>query len=183
VISTIPTPFVPALAPDLPGDWKARYEAIENIGVCCIVFKLKRSVTEHFWLNLSEPGMEVPGIIEFSNLRPMPDGETVVFVPFYMPNAHEKFGWSDDQLLDEAFGYIRQVNPAITADDVLARRVARLRHAQPVCGKGFAARIPPVETPIAGLQIADTCFYYPEDRGIAESVRLGQQMAARIPAI
>jgi hypothetical protein len=40
--------------------------------------------------------------------------------------------------------------------------------------------IPPVRTPIAGLMIADTCFYYPEDRGIAESVRLGQAMARMI---
>jgi hypothetical protein len=27
------------------------------------------------------------------------------------------------------------------------------------------------------LQIADTCYYYPEDRGVAESVRLGAAMA------
>ena len=46
---------------------------------------------------------------------------------------------------------------------------------------GFAAMLPPVETAIRGLQIADTCFYYPEDRGIAESVRLGRQMAERVP--
>jgi len=26
--------------------------------------------------------------------------------------------------------------------------------------------------PIAGLQVADTCFYYPEDRDISESMRL-----------
>ena len=58
--------------------------------------------------------------------------------------------------------------------------VGRLRHAQPICAPGFAAMIPPVQTPIAGLQIADTCFYYPEDRGIAESVRLGKQMAERV---
>jgi protoporphyrinogen oxidase len=55
--------------------------------------------------------------------------------------------------------------------------VGRLRHAQPVCGPEFLATLPPVQTPIAGLQIADTCFYYPEDRGIAESVRLGRAMA------
>jgi hypothetical protein len=42
--------------------------------------------------------------------------------------------------------------------------------------------LPPVATPIRGLQIADTSFYYPEDRGIAESVRLGRQMAAAIPS-
>ncbi len=65
---------------------------------------------------------------------------------------------------------------------MLARKVARLRYAQPICEPGFAAKLPPVQTPIKGLQIADTCFYYPEDRGISESVRLAEEMAARIPA-
>jgi hypothetical protein len=49
-----------------------------------------------------------------------------------------------------------------------------------VCEPGFAARLPPIVTPIRGLQIADTSFYYPEDRGVSESVRLAQEMAARI---
>lgn len=30
---------------------------------------------------------------------------------------------------------------------------------------------------IGGLQIADTCFYYPEDRGVSEGIRLGREMA------
>lgn len=182
VISTMPTPLVSAAIPDLPADWKAKYDAIENIGVCCLLFKLKKPVTPHFWVNISEPDIAIPGIIEFSNLRPMSGGESVVFVPYYMPVTHKKFSWPDDRLLDEALSYIRRVNPALTKDDVLSRKVARLRHAQPVCEPGFAAKIPPVQTPIAGLQVADTCFYYPEDRGIAESVRLGQEMAERVPA-
>ena len=53
----------------------------------------------------------------------------------------------------------------------MASHVGRLRYAQPVCEAGFLAKIPKIQTPIAGLQIADTCFYYPEDRGISESVR------------
>jgi hypothetical protein len=32
----------------------------------------------------------------------------------------------------------------------------------------------------AGLQVADTSFYYPGDRGISESVRLGREMAGDI---
>lgn len=179
VISTMPTPLVSHTVPDLPEAWKRRYDAIENIGVACLVFKLKRSVTPHFWVNITEPGIAVPGIIEFSNLRPMPGGETVVFVPYYMPVANDRFGWPDERLLEEAFSYLQRINPSLTRDDILASRVSRLRHAQPICEPGFAAKIPPVETPIAGLQIADTCFYYPEDRGISESVRLGREMALR----
>jgi hypothetical protein len=59
--------------------------------------------------------------------------------------------------------------------------VSRLRQAQPICEPGFAAKLSPIQTPIAGLQIADTCIYYPEDRSIAESVKLGLTMARSIP--
>lgn len=179
VILTIPTPLVPATVPDLPDEWKARYAAIPNIGVACLVFRLKRSVTPYFWVNISDPAIEVPGIIEFSNLRPVDDA--VVYVPYYMPQTHPKWSWSDEALLDEAFGALQRINPVLTREDIVAAHVSRLKHAQPVCAPGFAAMLPPVETPIAGLQIADTCFYYPEDRGIAESVRLGKEMAERIP--
>ena len=175
VISTVPTPLVSRLIPGLPEAAKARYDAILNIGVVCLVFKLKRPVTPHFWVNIVEPGIPIPGIIEFSNLRDT--GDAIVYVPYYMPTTNPRWGWSDEALAEEAFAAIRRVNPALTEADRLGVHVARLRHAQPICPPGFAAMIPPVQTEVAGLQVADTCFYYPEDRGIAESVRLGKKMA------
>lgn len=179
VISTVPTPLVSPIVPDLPAEWRARYDSIINTGICCVVFKLRRSVSRHFWVNISEPDVAIPGIIEFSNLRPV-GKESVVYVPYYMPTDQARFSWSDKELLNEAFGYLQRLNPKLSQEDVIAGHVARLRFAQPVCEPGFAAKIPPVQTPIRGLQIADTCFYYPEDRGISESVRLGREMADRV---
>jgi protoporphyrinogen oxidase len=179
VICTAPTPLVSAMVPDLPEEWKQRYDAIHNIGVICVIFKLARSVTPHFWVNISAPGIEIPGIIEFSNLRSM-GGDAIVYVPYYMPVTNEKFSWTDERLLAEAFACLRQINPMLFEGDVKDTKVARLRYGQPICEPGFAAKIPPVKTPIEGLQIADTCFYYPEDRGIAESVRLGSAMAQAV---
>jgi protoporphyrinogen oxidase len=176
VICTTPTPLVSAIVPDLPSDWKQRYNAIHNIGVICVIFKLSRSVSPHFWINVSEPDIEIPGVIEFTNLRKV-GGDAIVYVPYYMPVTNKKFSWPDADLLAEAFQCLQRINPALTNDNIIATKVARLRHGQPICEPGFAAKIPPVQTPIAGLQIADTCFYYPEDRGIAESVRLGAAMA------
>lgn len=180
VISTVPTPFVSSLVPDLPIESKAAYDAIVNIGVVCVLLKLRKPVTPHFWVNVVEPGMPIPGIIEFSNLRAMPGGESVVYVPYYMPVTNPLWSRPNETFTGEAFACIRKINPAIEADDLLAAHAARLTHAQPVCTPGFAAMIPPVQTPIAGLQVADTCFYYPEDRGIAESVRLGDAMARAV---
>jgi protoporphyrinogen oxidase len=182
VLCTIPTPLISALVPDLPADWKERYDAIHNIGVMCVIFKLSSSVSPHFWVNVSEPDLDIPGVIEFSNLRAF-GGETVVYVPYYMPVTNEKISWPDDRLLLEAFGCLQRINPLLTRDHILATKVTRLRHAQPICEPGFAAKIPPIQTPIAGLQIADTCYYYPEDRGIAESVRVGASMASAIDKV
>lgn len=179
VLSTAPIPLITRMIPGLPATWKARYEAIHSIGVVCVIFKLKRSVSPHFWVNISEEGIEIPGVIEFSNLRNV-GGDTIVYVPYYMPVTNPKFSWPDEKIGDEAFSCLRRINPSLTADDRIDFRVARLTHGQPVCEVGFAAKIPPVQTPIHGLQIADTCFYYPEDRGIAESVRLGRDMARSI---
>ena len=178
VISTVPTPFVSRLAPDLPASERARYAAIANIGVVCVVFRLKRSVSPHFWINITDPRFEIPGLVEFSNLRST--GDTVVYIPYYMPVSHPKFSRDDAFFRSEAFGYLKLVNPALSDSDLIACHVGRLRHAQPVCPPGFAAMLPPVETSIRGLQIADTCFYYPEDRGISESVRFGKMMAEAV---
>jgi protoporphyrinogen oxidase len=178
VISTMPTPYVSRIVPFLPDADRARYDAIANIGVVCVVLRLKRSVTPHFWVNISDPRFEIPGIVEFSNLRPT--GDTVVYIPYYMPVTHPKFGKDDAFFRTEAFGYLKLINPALREADVVAFYAGRLRHAQPVCPPGFAAMLPPVQTTIRDLQIADTCFYYPEDRGISESVRFGKMMAERV---
>ncbi|MBD9455606.1 NAD(P)/FAD-dependent oxidoreductase [Rhizobium sp. RHZ02] len=178
VISTVPTPLISTLVPGLPAHTKAKYDAIRNIGVVCLLFKLKKSVSRNFWVNIVDESIEIPGLIEFSNLRPIND--TIVYVPYYMPVTQPKWQWSDQQFIDEAFGYIRKVNPNITQTDLVNAKVGRLKHAQPVCEPNFKDKLPPIQTPIAGLQIADTCYYYPEDRGIAESVRYGRDMAEAV---
>jgi len=175
VISTVPTPLIDSMVPDLPAADRARYQAIVNIGVVCVVFRLKRSVTPHFWVNITDPRFEIPGIVEFSNLRRT--GDTVVYIPYYMPVTHPKFAREDSFFRAESLGYLKLINPMLREEDVLAFHVGRLRHAQPICEPNFRDKLPPVQTSIDGLQIADTCYYYPEDRGVAESIRLGRRMA------
>ncbi|MEQ1697498.1 MAG: NAD(P)/FAD-dependent oxidoreductase [Hyphomicrobiaceae bacterium] len=178
VISTVPTPLVASMIPDLPDASKDAYKAIANIGVVCLIFKLKRQVSQHFWVNIVDPRAPIPGLIEFSNLRAT--GHTIVYVPYYMPVTNPKWALPDADLIAEAYACLKLVNPALRDDDLIEATASRLKHAQPICPPGFGARIPPIQTAIAGLQVADTCFYYPEDRGISESVRYGRIMAAAI---
>jgi protoporphyrinogen oxidase len=175
VISTVPMPYVPPMIADIPGGWKLSYDSIKTVGICCVILKLKRAVSPHFWVNLSGVPHDLPGIIEFSNLRPV--GHSIVYAPYYMPTTNVKFLWPDEKLVDDAFQCLQILKPALTRADLLDSKVSRLRHAQTICPPGFASSSPPTRTPIQGLQIADTSSYYPEDRSISESVHLGRKMA------
>ncbi len=86
VISTIPLPYVPRVMPDLPPALIKQYESIKNIAVVCVIAKLSKPVTQNFWLNINDPDMDIPGMVEYSNLRPL--DQHIVYVPFYMPGEH-----------------------------------------------------------------------------------------------
>lgn len=175
VISTVPLPFVPRLAPDLPEAILAKFRTLNNIAVVCVIAKLRKPVSANFWVNTNDPDMDIPGIVEYTNLRPM--DAHIVYVPFYMPGEHERYGDSDEVFADKVRRYLGMINPQLHADDFIEVRVSRYRHAQPICEPGFLDRLPPRRLPVEGLWVADTSHYYPEDRGISESIGFGRAMA------
>jgi protoporphyrinogen oxidase len=175
VISTVPLPYVSRLMPDLPVDILDRFKAVKNIAVVCVIAKLRKSVTRNFWLNTNDPEMDIPGVVEYSNLRPL--REHVVYVPFYMPGEHPKFAESNDVFLQKVRRYLTKINPSLTDADFVDMRASRYRHAQPICDPGYLHKLPPMKLPVRGLWVADTSYYYPEDRGISESIEFGRNMA------
>ncbi len=175
VISTIPLPYVPKLIPDLPNDILERFRLINNIAVVCVIVKLRKALTENFWLNINDPDMDIPGLVEYSNLRPL--DQHIVYVPFYMPGEHPKFSESNQAFLDKVRGYLKKINPVLIDEDFIDMHASRYRHAQPICEPGYLDKLPPVALPVKGLWVADTSYYYPEDRGISESISFGRKIA------
>lgn len=175
VVSTIPLPYVPRLIPDLPEPILAQFRALKNVAVVCVIVKLRKPLTENFWLNTNDPDMDIPGIVEYTNLRPLKDH--VVYVPFYMPGEHPKYAEPDQAFLDKVKRYFKKINPSLSDADFLAMHASRYRYAQPICEPGYLSRLPPAKLPVQGLWVADTSHYYPEDRGISESIGFGRQLA------
>lgn len=177
VISTAPIQYVPALVPGLPEDFRARIAAVQNIPVACVILKLKHAVSENFWMNISDPGVEIPGVIEYSNLNPGHDpGQKVLYAPYYMPKTHPKWQRSNAELIEEVLGYLARINPAFERDWVLASHCHRYEFAQTICPPGFQDMLPSMRTPVQGFFMADTAYYYPEDRSINESINTAQAL-------
>lgn len=175
VISTIPLPFVPRLMPDLPNAILDKYRSVNNIAVVCVIAKLRKQLSENFWVNTNDDALDIPGLVEYSNLRPLE--HAIVYVPYYMPGDHPLFAEPDEQFIGKVKSYLQRINPGLKDEDFLDIRASRYRFAQPVCEPKFLEKLPPVKLPVEGLWVADTSFYYPEDRGISESIDFGRQLA------
>ena len=175
VISTIPLPYIPEIIPEMPADAQDKFKRVRNIAVVCVIAKIKKAVTENFWLNTNDPEMDIPGLVEYSNLRPL--ASHVVYVPFYVPGEHPLFAEPDEVFLRKVRRYLKKINPALTDEDFVDIRASRYRYAQPICDPGYLGKLPPVALPVRGLWVADTSYYYPEDRGLSESIGFGRKMA------
>lgn len=178
VISTIPLPILAGIASALPDAYAHKLRQIRNIGCRCALFRLKRPLTGCFWVNVDLPGLDLPGIIEYSNLNP--SSHAYIYVPFYMPQTHPNWVAPDHALLAMARSALQRINPEAAATEEAAR-IFRYNYAQPVCPPGFRHVLPPYETGIDGLLAADTTHSFPEDRSINESVRIGKELAERLP--
>ena len=81
------------------------------------------------------------------------------------------------ELIAKVKRYLQKINPELSDEDFIQAHASRYRFAQPICQPNFLDCLPPAKTAIKGLWITDTSHYYPEDRGISESIGFGRQMA------
>jgi len=178
VISTIPLPYLVRVMPALPADEKAKVAAIKNVGVVCVLLKLRRPFTRNFWMNINDPRIEIPGLIEYTNLNPL-DGASIVYAPYYLPQAHPKYRRDFQVFIDETLAYMKLIRPDFDpAAEVVASTASRYEFAQTVCSPGFYDARPPMRSKVRGLYMADTSHYYLEDRSISDSMRIGARLAS-----
>lgn len=178
VCSTIPMPYVPHIIPQLDERTKDRYLALKNVGVVCVIVATKKKITKNFWVNVNDEEMDIPGIVEYSNLRTM--NSHITYVPFYMPITNTKFTEADDIFVKKVKTYLKKINTDLSEDDFIDLKVSRYKYSQPICGPNFLEKLPTHKTDISGLWVADTSHYYPEDRGISESTKFGKKLAVEI---
>jgi protoporphyrinogen oxidase len=155
----------------------AAYRAQQSVACACVVLQTARAITANFWTNVNDARFAIPGIIEMANLRPLLPH--ITYVPFYMPAEHPDYGRPNQTFIADAIACIKAINPELSDQDVIASHCSRYRYAQPVCGTHFLETLPPLN-PLPNVWIADTTVYYPEDRGISESVGFGRNLARQV---
>ena len=179
VISTVPLPLVAPMleAGGVNPSIVNQYATQPSVACACVVLQTNQAITNNFWTNVNDERFAIPGVIEMSNLRPLTPH--VSYVPFYIPANHPDYQRPDQAFIDDAWACLKAINPNLRDEHLLASHCSRYRYAQPVCGTKFKASLPPL-MPFPGIITTDTTAYYPEDRGISESIGYGRDLARQI---
>jgi len=119
------------------------------------------------------------GVIEHTNLISAEHygGNHIVYLANYLEKGERLYSLSAEELFQEYLPHLKRLNPAFDPSWVREYHYHREDAAQPVVTRDYSQHIPPHQTPIPGLYLANTTQIYPEDRGTNYSIRLGRAVA------
>jgi len=182
VVSTITPGRLLQLTPDFPaGAYRDGLQRIPVIGIFCLFLRLRHSLTPYFWVNANDPRVPFAGMIEYTNLNPLPElgGDHILYVPQYLSADDPRYAQSDEEVLRKYCDALALVQPGFDRSWVKFHAVFRDRFAQPICLTDYRQTTPDIETPVANLLLTDSSQLHPHDRTISGSMSLGRQAARR----
>jgi protoporphyrinogen oxidase len=184
VVATVPNDVFervldPELAQELGGDYLGRVRSIEYHSALCLLLELDRQFTPFYWTNVADTELPFVGLVEQSNfVEPETyGGRRFLYVANYMPPGDPILSLSPDELIERYEPGLRKVNPEFSLDWIRQRWLFKEPSAQPIVTVGYPERMPPLDTGVPGLVLANTTQVYPEDRGTNYAVRLGREAA------
>jgi len=180
VLSTLPTRLTARLAPDLPDAWRERHDPGPALGAHCLILALDRPLTDAYWVNLNDPGFPFLALVEHTNMRSPTEygGRHIVYLGSYRPMDDPVLKADPEQLLTDWLPALQRLNPKLDRSWVTQVWGFAAPFAQPIVTVDYPSRIPPFETPVPGLWIANMFQVYPHDRGQNYSIELAERVVA-----
>jgi protoporphyrinogen oxidase len=184
VISTLPTRLTCRLVPQLPDDYRARYDWGRAYGAHCLILALDRPLTRSYWMNVNDPGYPFTILAEHTNYMPSEDygGRHLIYLGNYRPMDDPLFRATQDDVLRQYLPHLARINPAFEPAWLRQSWMFAAPFAQPIVTREYRAHIPPFDTPLPGLYVANMFQVYPHDRGQNYSVELAERLVRHVDA-
>jgi len=181
VICTLPTRLFTKLTPGLPEEYRQTYEWGDYHGAHCLILSLDRPLSPVYWLSIHDRDFPFLVAVEHTNYLPASDygGQHLVYLGNYLPISDRRFAMSDEELQDWYLPYLKRINASFDPSWVKDRWVWKAPFAQPIVTVDYHRHIPPHETPIPGLFLANMFQVYPQDRGQNYSIAMAYQVVDR----
>lgn len=185
VISTLPPRLTFRLAPDLPADFRTRYDWGTAYGAHCLILALDRQLMRNvYWLSITDRDYPFLAAVEHTNYIPASayGGRHLLYLGNYLPMDHPTMRATPEAVLEQYLPYLSKLNPAFSRDWITEYWGFAAPFAQPIVTTEYRLHIPPHETPLPNFYMANMFQVYPQDRGQNYSVKLANELAKRLLA-
>lgn len=186
VIVTLPSFFFLKIAPQLPDDYKNKLLALKGLGAINLILRLKKPflIDGTYWLNICDKKSPIMAIVEHTNFidKKYYSNEHIVYLGNYLPHDHPYMKLNAIDLLKIYDPYLRKINPNYSLFTI-HYSLFTTPFAQPIIPTYYSRIIPPFETPLKNVYLANIQQVYPWDRGTNYAVELGEKAARLIDDI
>jgi protoporphyrinogen oxidase len=154
------TPTFLQLIPGATTDYRDQLAKSKYLGLICPVLVLEQPLSEYWSLHLTDPNYPFATIIQL----PYAEGsqQQVVYLPRYTAPDNDWMGVSDADIEEAWLSHLENLFPAFKRQQVRHFAVSRSRYVDPVHQVNGAEQQPAIQTPYAGLFLANTEQVYPE---------------------
>jgi protoporphyrinogen oxidase len=180
VVSTLPTRVTFRVVPDLPSDFRARYDWGLAYGAHCLILALDRQfMKDVYWLSIGDEGYPFLAAVEHTNYIPAAEygGRHLLYLGNYLPMDHPLLRATPQEALAQFLPALQRLNPAFSREWITDVWGFAAPFAQPIVTRDYRAHIPPHETPLPGLYLANMFQVYPQDRGQNYSIKMANELA------
>lgn len=183
IVVTIALPLLADLIESwAPKEYLSSLRRINYLANVCLILRLKRSLSDTYWLNVNDTSFPFVGVVEHTNFESQASygGDHVVYLSKYLPHTDHMYLMTDDEILDFAIPHLKRMFPEFDKEWIVQHHVWRARWAQPVIERNYSEMIPSHKGPWPGLYIHTMAQIYPEDRGTNYAIRAGRAAAREI---
>ncbi|MCA9035056.1 MAG: NAD(P)/FAD-dependent oxidoreductase [Planctomycetaceae bacterium] len=184
VVSTLPSPVMGRICPELTNREKERFEGVQYHGIICASVLLNKPLSPYYVTNITDEGLPFTAVIEMTSLvkKKHMNGYTLVYLPRYVRPDDEGFRKIDAELEDEFISGLQKMHPTLSMADVAAFKVSRVPHVFALPTLGYSERLPPTQTSIPNLMAVSSANIVNGTLNVNETIKLANEFAAEFGA-
>ncbi len=180
VVAAVPTPTFARLIPGADQAYLNQLDQSRYLGLVCPALVVDRPLSGYWTLNLTDPSSPFSSVIEMPH--PQDPRYYVVYLPKYTAPENDWMGVPDHDIQEAWLIRLRQLFPSLRHEHIRHFIVNRSRYADPVHTLQPLERLLPLQTPYAGLLLANVSQVYPGLPTSENAILHAREVAHKIAA-